>query len=345
MNAQSTIAKKNRPGCLGMGLRLMAGLLILLVVLGAGGTIYEARAETAVSTQYPAPGQLVEVNGRNLHIHCTGQGSPTVILDAGQGGWSSDWVNLMPELGQNNHVCAYDRAGYGWSDPVEKGHSPQAAADDLANLLTAAQIDPPYVLVSFSHAGLAARLFAAQYTEKMAGMVLIDPATEFDNEIMSAELMQQQQAAVGMFKGIGFMANLGLLRLMGPQNMAGSAPFIGTDPADPDVYYAFIANPQWWETSSQEFASHLNNDHLAMVREQGQIPNIPVIIIGSDMLDATGNPAMDGLQTARHEKLNELAAQSTQGEFIVAEGSTHDILNDRPDVVLDAVESMLDESR
>ncbi|MCP5098449.1 MAG: alpha/beta hydrolase [Chloroflexi bacterium] len=345
MNAQSTNTKNNRKGCLGIGLRLMAGLLGLLVLLGIGCSVYEVRAETAVSTQYSAPGQLVEVNGKQMHIHCTGEGSPTIVLDAGQGGWSTDWVEFMPQLSTTNRVCAYDRAGYGWSDVVGDGRSPQETADDLANLLTAAQIESPYVLVSFSHAGLAARIFAAQHTDQMAGMVLIDPATEFDNEIMSAELMRQQQSAIGMFKGFGFMANVGLLRMIGTQNMAGYAPFIGTNPADPDVYYTFIADPQWWQTSEQEFTSHLNEDHLVMVRDQGEIPNIPLVIIGSDVLDSSGNAAMDGLQAARYEKLSALAAQSTQGEFIIAEGSTHNIPDDRPDVVLDAIESILSANR
>jgi pimeloyl-ACP methyl ester carboxylesterase len=280
-----------------------------------------------------------------MHIHCQGEGSPTVILDAGQGGWSSDWETLMPELSQNGRVCAYDRAGFGWSEPVSEGHSPQEAADDLANLLTVANIEPPYVLVSFSHSGLAARIFAAQHADQMAGLVLIDPATEFDNEIMSPELMKQQQAAFGMFKGFGLMARVGLLRMMGTHNMAGSAPFIGTDPANPDVYYAFISDPQWWETSSQEFASHLNDDHLAMVRDNGAIPDIPLVIIGSDVLDTTDNPAMAGLQEARHDVLSQLAAQSAQGEFIIAEGSTHNVPHDRPDVVITAIESTTAMSR
>lgn len=123
MNAQST--NSNKKGCLGMGLRLMAGLVVLLVLLGVGCSIYEARAETAVASQYPAPGQLVKVNGRNMHISCVGEGKPTIILDAGQGGWSSDWADFMPQLSQNNRVCAYDRVGYGWSDPVEGNRSPR----------------------------------------------------------------------------------------------------------------------------------------------------------------------------------------------------------------------------
>lgn len=342
MDAQATTAKKNRMGCLRIGLTLIGGLLVILIGLGIVGLIYEARTETAVSNMYPAPGQMVDVNGRQLHINCIGDGSPTIILDAGQGGWSTDWADIMPQLSENNRVCAYDRAGYGWSEAVADGRSPQNAADDLSALLTNAQIAPPYVLVGFSHAGLADRIFAAQHVEQMAGLILIDPATEFDNEIMSPELMQQQNAAVGMFNGFGLAAKFGLLHLIGTENMADSAPFIAGNPVNPDLYYSFIAAPQWWQTSAQEFVSSLNDDHLAMVREQGTIQaDLPLILIGSDKLDTTGNAAMDGLQAARYEKLRALAAESTQGEFLIAEGSTHNIPNERPDVVVNAIVTML----
>ena len=339
MEPQTTDAAKRRMGCLKKGLLLLGVLLVLLLGLGMGGLIYERRAEAAVVERFPALGQLVLVKGRSMHIHCQGEGSPTIILDAGQGGWSSDWANIIPQLSQHNRVCAYDRAGYGWSEAAQDERSPQDIAGDLAATLDAAQIEGPYVLVAFSHAGLAARIFAAQYADQMAGLVLIDPATEFDKELMSAELRQQQQAAVGMFQGFGFLARFGLVRLMGPQNMAESAPFISTGPADPEVYYAFVAAPQWWDTSTQEFASGLNDEHMALVRQQGAIPNIPLIIIGSDVLDATGAKALDDLQTARQNMLSDLATQSAQGEFIIAEGSSHNILTDRPDVVVKAIDA------
>ena len=65
--------------------------------------------------------------------------------------------------------------------------------------------------------------------------------------------------------------------------------------------------------------------------------DIPLIIIGSDVLDTNGNAALAGLQTARHEQLRAVAAQSAQGEFVVAERSSHNVLTERPDVVLEAI--------
>lgn len=330
-------APQKRSGCFGMGLRIVGILVAVVIGLALIGLLYESQASARVLEQYPAPGQLVEINGRQMHIHCMGEGSPTIILDAGQGGWSSDWSEIMPDLSRSHRVCAYDRAGYGWSDPAQDAHTPQQAADDLLALLTASQVEAPYVLVAFSHSGLANRLFAAQHPDLVAGMVLVDPATEYDNEIMSAELLQQQRSAVGIFQGFTLAARLGLVRLLGAQSMAGYAPFIATQSASPEIYYTFVADPKWWETSTQEFVSRLDDTHLARVRDHGQIQDIPLIIIGAATIDSTGNPVIQELQSARNERLRTLAAQSSKGEFIVAEESTHNVLTDRPDVVIDAI--------
>jgi pimeloyl-ACP methyl ester carboxylesterase len=62
------------------------------------------------------PGRLVDVGGYKLHINCMGQGSPTVILDHMGDGSSAEWGWVQPEIAKGTRVCAYDRAGFGWSD-------------------------------------------------------------------------------------------------------------------------------------------------------------------------------------------------------------------------------------
>lgn len=330
----------SRRSRLGVLLRLLGILALLLVVLGIIGALYENRSQRLVAQSFPPPGELYQVNGRTMHMHCMGEGAPTVILDAGQGGWSTDWTAIMPEIAAQTRVCAYDRAGYGWSDPAQDTRSPQELADDLAALLAAAEIAPPWLLVAYSHAGLPARLFAAQRADEMAGLLLVDPAAEFDNEILSPEFLQQQRSAAGIFSGFGIAARLGLVRLLNPASMAGSAPFIGTNPADPDLYYTFVADPRWWQTSMREFTSRLNDDHLALVRDRGQLPNIPIIIIASDQLQSD-NPALVALQGERHARHAQLAQEAPQAQFTIAEGSSHDILAERPDAILDAIRAIL----
>ncbi len=341
MRWERTVARWREWGCVGRAGAIGAVFVIGMVALLLAGAIYEALAAVAVAERFPAPGQLVTVNERTMHISCSGAGSPTIVLDAGQGGWSSDWAEIIPELSRNNRVCAYDRAGYGWSEPAADDRSPLQSADDLEALLQAAAVEPPYLLVGFSHAGLADRIFAARNAEQMAGLVLVDPATEFDNELLGEALVQQQKSAAGLFQGFGLLARLGILRLLGTENMAGSAPFIATSAPDPDLYYAFVAAPQWWETSTREFMSRLNDEHLAQVRTLGPVPDIPVVIVASETIEAMGGGDVSALQTARHAALRDLAAQSPRGSFVVAGGSSHNVLADRPDAIQKAVASIL----
>ena len=125
----------------------------------------------------PPPGKLVDMGGRKMHIHCTGAGSPTVILEAGASSFSLDWSLVQPEIAKTNRVCSYDRARLGWSDP---GGQETAAnfVQDLKRLLEAANEDGPYVLVGTSMGGVYVRLFQMRYPDEVVGLVLVDPVHE-----------------------------------------------------------------------------------------------------------------------------------------------------------------------
>jgi pimeloyl-ACP methyl ester carboxylesterase len=333
-----------RRGCLWWGLSIIGGLLLLLCVIAVVGAIYQARVSAADRVRYPPPGDLVLVNGRHMHIHCQGKGSPTVILDAGQGGWSIDWSEIMPQLNTTTQVCAYDRAGYGWSDPATDDRTPQHAADDLAALLDAAAIAGPYIVVGFSHAGLATRLYAAQHPEEVVGMVLIDPATEFDNELMDETLRQQQQATIGLFQAFGFAARLGIIRLLDPREMAPYAPFLAQNPTQPDIYYRFVAEPNWWQTSAKEFSSHLSEATLDYVHTNGPIPNLLVTIIGAEIVTEREDGG-EAISAARLSRLKALAERPSQGQFILAADSSHEVPRERPDIVVVAIQQILAATR
>jgi pimeloyl-ACP methyl ester carboxylesterase len=113
-----------------------------------------------------------------MHIHCTGTGGSTVILEAGASSFSLDWSLVQPEIAKTNRVCSYDRARMGWSDP---GGFETAAniVRDLKALLTASAEKGPYVLVGASMGGIYVRLFQMRYPDDVAGMVLVDPTHEF----------------------------------------------------------------------------------------------------------------------------------------------------------------------
>jgi pimeloyl-ACP methyl ester carboxylesterase len=148
-------------------------LAVLLLAAFGGG--YETIREALDKSAYAMPGQLIDVGGHKLHISCTGSGSPTVILEAGLGlpaAEMSGWI--QPGVATVTRVCVYDRAGMGWSELAETPRDGVATATDLHTLLNRAEIDGPYVLAGHSSGGVYAQVFAAQYPDEVAGLVLLD---------------------------------------------------------------------------------------------------------------------------------------------------------------------------
>jgi hypothetical protein len=139
--ARTRAFRRRGRGCflwLGASVATLLGLMLV-------GYSYEPMAEAADAKTYPPPGQLVDVGGHRLHINCTGTGSPTVVIEAGLGDWSTSWGEaVQPAVAKTTRVCTYDRAGMGWS---EAGPLPRDAAQfarELHTLLQNAQIPGPY---------------------------------------------------------------------------------------------------------------------------------------------------------------------------------------------------------
>ena len=115
----------------------------------------------------PAPGRLVDVGGRRLHVNCTGQSDtgrseragPTIILEAGASSFAIDWSLVQPAIAHSYRVCSYDRAGSGWSDPRTDVETPARIVADLHTALGAAGEKPPYVMAGASAGGLYVRLY------------------------------------------------------------------------------------------------------------------------------------------------------------------------------------------
>jgi len=142
--------------------------------LSALGGAYQTAAESLDRHTHKAPGQLVDVGGHRLHLLCVGSGAPTVILESGLGEAAAYWGWISNALAQETKVCAYDRAGRGWSDAVATPQDGVAVATDLHILLDRAHVTGPFVLVGHSSGAEYVRIFAGRYPEQVAGMVLLD---------------------------------------------------------------------------------------------------------------------------------------------------------------------------
>jgi pimeloyl-ACP methyl ester carboxylesterase len=148
--------------------------LLVVYALGAVGGSYQTISESRDRRVYVAPGQLIDIGGHRLHLHCAGSGTPTVLLESGLGETEAYWAWISPAVARDTRVCVYDRAGRGWSDPASGPQDGVAVATDLHTLLDRARVTGPFVLVGHSSGAQYVRIFAGRYPEQVVGMVLLD---------------------------------------------------------------------------------------------------------------------------------------------------------------------------
>ena len=148
-----------------------------VLAIGAGGGMYESVALARDHRSNVMPGASFDVSGRRLHLNCTGSGSPTVMLQGGLGETSPVWAHIAPAVARTTRVCAYDRAGQGWSGDAPRPQDGLQVVADLHELLDRAGERGPYVLVGHSTGGTYSMIYAKRYPADVAGMVLLDSAS------------------------------------------------------------------------------------------------------------------------------------------------------------------------
>jgi pimeloyl-ACP methyl ester carboxylesterase len=279
------------------------------------------------------PGQLVDVGGYGMHINCSGQGTPTVILDSGLGDSYLSWRKVQPEIAKFTRVCSYDRAGLGYSDTSPRARTSQVIAEELGLLLRSANIAPPYVLVGHSMGGYDARLFASLFRNEVAGMVLVDsshpeqqqrfpPAV---NDLNASDLRQQEFLAA--------ITPFGIPRILG---------FCGSDvemrAAECNFHSAreTVAELKAFSTSAAQTAGAGSLGDIPLV-VLSHDPNTPQPDLPEDLVRPT-NDAWEKMQ-------EELARLSTRATQVIAKNSGHYIQFDRPERVIEAIRQVVDATR
>lgn len=315
-------------------------LVILILVLGTG--IAGAIAKSTLVRQYPAPGQLVDVGGYKMHINCMGQGSPTVILAAGTADFSVTWTYVQPGGAKLTRVCAYDRAGMGWSEPSSAPRTTDATVEELHTLLVNAGVPGPYVLVGHSLGGMHMRAYAHRYPEEVAGLIQVDSLHE-DQVALDSAFTKANQNGARQFRMLALLNSTGLMALV-PQ----SVPNLGL----PDDVYAqwqaVLATTPYFETTIAELLSMEGNCLQMRALDITSFGDLPLIVLSAGRrgivasLTAAENQQYRDVWEALQPKL---AALSSAGKQIVVEKSGHMIPLEEPDYVIDAIREMLDAIR
>ncbi|MEQ1899493.1 MAG: alpha/beta hydrolase [Devosia sp.] len=332
LNSSPSVASRDKwPKGLRVAKRLIAGTLACLAALAVGGFVYEEIASRGDATAYPPAGELIDIGGYRLHLDCRGEGSPTIVMDAGLGGSSLDWSLAQPQLAGVTRVCSYDRAGMGWSDPGPSPRSPARIAEELHTLLRNGGVTGPYVLVGHSLGGKNIRMFAQAYPSEVAGMVLVDSRSEqVDGQLSATEIDGFKGALRGQAMLYGVARRFGIARLLGAA-LLSEEPLISPALAQEMTLFqtttnaiaATYAEGLWRSADDSELAA-------------SSLGAMPVAVIGAkqSMEGIAGWPAAQ----------RALAALSSKGSLVVAD-TGHAVQLEEPNIVIDAVRSVLADAR
>jgi pimeloyl-ACP methyl ester carboxylesterase len=272
-------------------------------------------ATAAAST--PAPGRLVDLGGHRLHLHCTGRGSPTVVVENGFDELSTDWARVQARVARTTRICTYDRAGYGWSDPGPLPRTFDQINLELRDALRRAGEKAPFVLAAHSFGGGVVRQFARTYPDVVAGLVLVDVVSE------------NQRIAMG--DRAAYIGDSAQDRpIPAPHEAMNAADRV---PAASPHDAAADSEREW----SSEFMARWRKE-----RQAGSLGARPLVVLTrrhGGYRDVAGVTASE-LERERLEAQAALAHLSSAGRHVLVD-SGHDMQTEAPDTVSQAIEDVV----
>ncbi len=291
-------------------------------------------------TDLPPLGRRYAAAGRQLLLHRAGSGGPAVVFLPGAGLIGLDFLNIHNAVAQFATSVIYDRAGTGWSDSIALPRSAADVACELHELLAAAGIAPPYVLVGHSLGGAYARRFAQLFPSDVAGVVLLDPAHEGYASMPGQPLLTQ------VLQGLKLLpALLDMRRFYRPMFTRMLAAWPGGLRERLIDYH--LAH---WGRTLQE-SKNLYGEVLAELRDGGPMPDAPLIVLtamGVDPFQAAliATPYLRELNLYKLAFYEAFAASVPHGENRAIEGAGHSTLHtDRPDAVVAAIRDVIEAAR
>lgn len=312
---------------------------------------------------YAKPDTLAKLpDGRAIHLKCMGAGSPTVILTAGLGDWGEVWRKVQPSVATTTRVCAWDRAGFGYSDGSLHEQTVANTTSDLEGALKAAGVRGPYVVVGHSLGGYESLLFADRNRDAVVGMALVDPS-------IPDQAARLRKAAPGAMATIdelqGWVANI--LRSCAAAVKTGKVAPGSPDPDGcldypatfPKETAAALAKRDTEETRwAAKISLHENFEASGrlVVNPARNYGAMPLVILTSGKPQPVppempqkladgylkGYPAFQAEWARAHD---ELAGLSSRGRHQLVSDSSHYIQIERPDVVIDAINEVVAHSR
>jgi len=328
-------------------------VFVLLIAVAAVGALYQVVSARHHGQRCTLPGRLIDVGGHRLHAVCQGEGKPIVLLESGIAASSLSWALVQPKIAKFTRVCAYDRAGLAWSDLASAPRTFTRIVEELRMVLVDVAPRGPYVLVGHSFGSFVVRGYAAHFPRDVAGLVLVDPPTEW--LMMTRQRIRMLRGGVHLSRLGALLAYVGVVRAC-LALLTGGAPgaprrlvkIFGATAArtleklvgevrklPPDVHP--IVQMHW----CQPKCFYAMADHLSVLARDGASMaalapprDVPVVVISS-----RDQPPE---QIAAHRRLIE---RSHGGRHVIATRSGHWIQFDEPDLIVEAIRELVELSR
>jgi pimeloyl-ACP methyl ester carboxylesterase len=332
---------------------ILALVGVAMLTLAIAGVIYQSVGLAHDARRFPPPGRLVDVGGHRLHAVCCGHGTPMVVLESAIAASSLSWARVQPDVARFTSVCAYDRAGLGWSDPPTRPRSFARIVDELHACLTNLQCAPPYVMVGHSFGVFVCLTYAARHPQRVSGLILVDPPTEWAH--VDHQQLRLLWGAVQFSRLGGLLARLGVVRVC-LRLLTGGAPaaprhfvrVFGTMTArtlerlvgevrklPPEIHP--VVESLWCRPKCfQAMADHLRvfQEATASVAAIASLGDVPLVVISS----ADKAPHV----TASHHAL---ARMSSQGHVVCASKSGHWVPYDEPALIVETIREVVETVR
>jgi pimeloyl-ACP methyl ester carboxylesterase len=337
---------------------------MVAILLGTSATIAHAPPASFVASLYGRPQTRIAIGeGRRLNMVCVGEGKPTLIFLSGLGGGTFDWRKVQPTIGKTVRACAYDRAGYGYSDPSPKRSDVDQTVTDLHDLLHASGMTVPVILVGHSLGGLYATQYAQRYPADVSGMVLVDPAFADQARAIAKAVGAKaaNQMAVSDQKTLAALDRCIALARVGRLSLPAEAKSDCLDnPADPDPDVHRERNREaktigYERTlrSEVQAANIVGNDGKTLDDREstvrpGDLRAMPILVLTrGNRSDLPGLSPADAARAdaAWKDGHDRLAALSASGRNVVVPHSGHFIQLDQPNAVVEAILKVVDRVR
>lgn len=328
--------------------RLATALLMTVAcVAGAGDAPAPAAASNAVPDlsldAYAEPAQRVDIGkGRHLNLRCSGRGEPTVLLEAGFAADSLSWAKAQPLIAERNRVCAYDRAGVGYSDPGPLPRDLDADVADLHALIEAAELDTPLILIGHSYGSQVVRRFDQRHPKQVAALVLIDPPVQNVAEFSPGYARREAEIApkmLAMYRSCEQGARDGRLTATPPAELKSClrGPNPNYSARLNAAILAWRSKPAFWAgliSASEHRGALYDGPVPKSERHDGK----PVLVLSADRPYPGASPKdQQSLIAAREQTHTALIGTTRLGKRVIIENSSHDIPVDQPSAAAIAV--------